>query len=60
MSAEEDFRPEALSAEELDCLAQELGTDLTREQLLAIAAFIREAGDLEDAQAILAALEKAA
>ena len=60
MAADEDFRPEILTDDELDTLAQELGGDLTREQLLAVAQFIREAGDIEDAQALLEALDKAA
>ena len=60
MAADEDFRPEILTDDELDTLAQELGGDLTREQLLAVAQFIREAGDIEDAQTLLEALDKAA
>ena len=60
MAADEDFRPEILTDDELDTLAQELGGDLTREQLLAVAQFIREAGDIEDALALLEALDKAA
>ena len=60
MAADEDFRPETLTDDELETLTQELGGDLTREQLLAVAQFIREAGDIEDAQALLEALDKAA
>ena len=60
MAAEEDFRPEVLTADELEGLSQELGGELTREQLLAVAQFIREAGDLEDALAMLESLDKAA
>ena len=60
MAADEDFRPETLTDDELETLTQEVGGDLTREQLLAVAQFIREAGDIEDAQALLEALDKAA
>ena len=60
MAAEEDFRPDELTDDELESLAQELGGDLTPEQLLAVAQFIHEAGDIEDAQALLEALDKAA
>ena len=60
MVPEEGCRPEELTAEELDRLVQELGTDLAPEQLLAITQFILEAGDVDNALAILESIGKAA